>query len=54
MSRLFDQSIEAGCLVENKDVAGAAPTGDAATSSEWSTSLLPTKVRLALDIWYIS
>ena len=28
--------------VENEDVVGAAPTGDAPTTSEWSTILLPT------------
>ena len=36
--------------VENEDVVGAAPTGDAPTTSEWSTSLLPTKVRLILEV----
>ena len=25
------------CVVENEDVVGAAPTGDAPTTSEWST-----------------
>ena len=39
------------CEVENEDIAGAAPTGDAPTTSEWSTILLPTKVRLKLDVW---
>ena len=34
---VFAQSIEARCLVENEDVVGAAPTGDAPTTSEWST-----------------
>ena len=34
---VFVQSIEAGCWVENEDVVGAAPTGDAPTTSEWST-----------------
>ena len=34
------------CYVENEDVVGAAPTGDAPTTSGWSTNLLPTKVRL--------
>ena len=29
------------CQVENEDVVGAAPTGDAPTTSEWSTILLP-------------
>ena len=37
------------CWVENEDVVGAAPTGDAPTTSEWSTILLPTKVRLILE-----
>ena len=32
--------------MENEDVVGAAPTGDAPNTSEWSTILLPTKVRL--------
>ena len=29
---------------------GAAPTGDAPTTSEWSTIVLPTKVRLLLEV----
>ena len=33
------------------DVVGAAPTGDAATTSEWSTIPLPTKVCLILEVW---
>ena len=40
LSRLvivFAKYIEAKCWVENEDVAGAAPTGDAPTTSEWST-----------------
>ena len=44
------QSIEARCWVENEDVVGAAPTGDAPTTSEWSTILLPTVVRLILKV----
>ena len=32
--------------VENEDVVGTAPIGDAPTSSEWSTSLLSTKLHL--------
>ena len=36
------------CSVENEDVVGAAPAGDAPTTSEWSTSLLPTKVHMIL------
>ena len=41
---VFAQSIEARCLVENEDVVGAAPTGDAATTYEWLTVLLPMNV----------
>ena len=48
---VFAQSIEASCLVENKDVVGAAPTGNVPTTSEWSTILLPTKVQLILEVW---
>ena len=53
LSRLavvFGQSTEARCQVENEDVVGAAPTGDAPTTSELSTILLPTKVRLILEV----
>ena len=45
------QYIEAKFWVENEDVVGAAPTGDAPTTSEWWTIYLPTKVRLILDTW---
>ena len=38
----FAQSIEARCLVESKDVVVRALT------SEWSTILLPTKMKLIL------
>ena len=48
---VFEQSSETRCEVENEDVAGAAPTGDAPTTSEWSTILLPTNVRFILEIW---
>ena len=48
---VFAQSNEASCQVENEDVVGAAPTGDAPTTSEWSTILLPSKVRLILEAW---
>ena len=51
VSRLFAQSIEARFLVENEDVVGAAPTGDAPTTSEWLTTLFPTKVCLNLEVW---
>ena len=44
------QSIEARCFVENEDVVGAAPPGDTPTTSEWSTTLLPTKVELILEV----
>ena len=43
--------IEAKCQMENEDVVGAAPTGDASTTSEWPTIELPTKVRLILETW---
>ena len=45
---VFAKSLEARCQVENEDVFGAAPTADAPTTSEWTTILLPTKVRLIL------
>ena len=39
--------------LENEDVVGAAPTGDVPTTSELSTILLSTKVRLILEVlWY--
>ena len=47
----FAQSIEARCEVGDKDVVGAAPIGDAPTTSEWSTILLPTEVRIILEVW---
>ena len=46
----FGQSIEAKCYVENEDVVGEAPRGDAPTTSEWSTISLPIQVRLILDV----
>ena len=39
---VWAQSTEAKCQVGNEDVDGAAPTGDAPTTSELSTILLPT------------
>ena len=45
-----DQSIETRCQIENEDVVGAAPSGDAPTTSEWSAILLPTQVRLILEV----
>ena len=47
----FGQSIEAKCKVENEDVVGVAPTGDATTTSEWSKVWLPTQVHLILEVW---
>ena len=48
---VFVKSIEARFFeVENEDVVGAAPTGDAPTTSEWSTTLLPAKVQLIIDV----
>ena len=44
------KSIEARCLFENEDVVGAA-TGDAPTTSEWRTILLPTRVHFILQVW---
>ena len=51
---VFAQSIETRCSVENEDVVRAAPTGDASTTSDWSTILLPTKVWLILilEVWW--
>ena len=59
LAAVFAESLEARCQVENEDVVGATPTGDAPTTSEWSTILLPIKVRLILEIlqyfkyWYV-
>ena len=47
---VFAESAEARCQVENEDVVGAAPTGVPPTTSVWSTILLPTKVRLILEV----
>ena len=33
---VFAQYVEAKCKVENEDVVGAAPTGNAPITSEWS------------------
>ena len=35
--------------MENEDIVGAGPKGDAPTTSEWSTIWLPTKVWLILE-----
>ena len=37
--------------MDNEDVVGAAPTGEAPTTTELSTMILPTKVRLILEVW---
>ena len=55
----FAQSIEARYLIENEIVVGAAPTGDAPITSEWSTILHPDKVHRTLDVdgcssWWLS
>ena len=46
LAAVFAESLKARCQVENEDVVGAALTGDAPTTAEWSTILLPTKVCL--------
>ena len=46
---VFAQSIEVRCSAENEDVVRAAPTGNAPTTSERSTILLP-KVHLILEV----
>ena len=38
--------------VKNEDVVGAGPTGNAPNTAEWSTSLLPTKLLLVLQVWW--
>ena len=50
LAAFFDESLEARCQVKNEDIVGAAPTGDAPTTSGWSTILLSTKVRLILEV----
>ena len=47
---VFGQSNEPRCYVDHSDVVGAAPTGDAPTTSEWSTILVPTKVPYIRDL----
>ena len=64
ISRTKSQSLNVSCIllqlsslnpwkpVENEDVVGVAPTGAAPTTSELSTILLPTKMRLILEfLW---
>ena len=43
--------LKPGVKLRNEDVVGAAPTGDAPTTSGWPPSVLPTKVQLILEIW---
>ena len=47
---VFAQTIEARCQVENEDVVGASRTGDAPTTSQWSTILLPTNYIRGLTV----
>ena len=37
--------------LSDQHAVGAAPTGDAPTTSEWSTIILPTEVWLILEVW---
>ena len=46
------QSIETRGYVKKEDVVGAAPTGDAPATSEWSTITLRTKVHIILEVWW--
>ena len=50
---VFVQYVEANGQVKNEDVVGAAPTGDAPTTSELSTIYLPTRVHLILETWRV-
>ena len=47
---LLPNPLKPGVKVEDEDVVGTAPTGDAPTTSEWSTILLSNKVRLILEV----
>ena len=51
LAAVFTQSIQARCWVENEDVVGAATTGDAPTTFEWSTIVLSTKVWVISKVW---
>ena len=42
--------LKPGVKVKNDDVVEAAPAGDAPTTFEWTTVILPTKVRMILEI----
>ena len=50
---VLSQSFAARCQCAIEDVVEAVPTDNAPTTSEWSTSLLHTKMRLILDVWWI-
>ena len=50
-SVVFAKSTEARREVQNEDVVGAAPTGTAPATSEWSINLLPIKVHPILEVW---
>ena len=45
-SQMLSWEWRCSCLL-----VGAAPTGDAPTTTEWSTIYLPTKVRFILETW---
>ena len=47
---VFAQSKEAMCSVQDEDIVGAAPTGYALITSEWSTIISITKVRPTLYV----
>ena len=48
--RTKSQSLNGSCILVQLSSLNPAPTGDAPTTSELSTILLPTKVRLILEI----
>ena len=48
---VFAESIEASCKVENEDIGGAAPPGDAPTKSWWSKLLLPSNAPIIIEVW---
>ena len=52
---LFDLQLSLPDSLSNYDVAWAAPTGDAPSTSDWSAIILPTTVRCILEFcrqWY--
>ena len=50
---VFAQSIKAMCF-ENEDIVGAAPTGYALTSSQWSPIWLPSKTSAIFEQRYLN